>query len=86
MENLPKTVLPVVSKMQKGKYMNLALGTKRGLTSLPPNFLEYYGFADGEMVREDPYFSPMFMLAQSWNNPSLIILNVGSLRRNDASV
>ena len=65
----------VLAQMQKGNYVNLALGTKRGLTSLPPSFLEYYRFAEGPMVREDPYFSPVFMLAQSWKNSSSLILN-----------
>jgi hypothetical protein len=65
----------VLAQMQKGNYVSLALGTKQGLISLPPNFLEYYGFVEGSIVREDPYFSAAFMLAQSWNNSSTIILN-----------
>ena len=61
--------------MQNGNYVSLALGTEQGLISLPPKFLEYYGFVEDSMVREDPYFPTVFMLAQSWNNSSTIILN-----------
>ena len=64
----------VLAQMQKGNYVNLALGTKEGLTALPTNFVEYYGFAD-DLLKADPYFAPAFMLAQSWEKSSSTILN-----------
>jgi len=65
----------ITAQRQRDTYRNLALGNKEELASLPPGFLEYYGFVEGDIVRENPYFAAVFMLAQTWNNPSAIIMN-----------
>jgi hypothetical protein len=67
----------ILALEQKGNYVNLALGIEEGLNSLPSEFLEYYGFCNSSMMIADPYYSPVFMLAQTWNNTSMftIIMN-----------